>query len=134
MISDPTIKFEVTIISDELADCYVHTHNVFGQIHIVSRLDAIDSKTVWEFKCVDNLNLDHKLQIIIYAWVYSKSLMDKLYGKKDFILLNIKSGQMLKLKLNHYLIEQIIELIFQDKYGQKIELDDDEFIKLINKN
>ena len=134
MITDPNIKFEVPIISDELADCYVHTHQEFGQIHIVSRLDAIDTNTVWEFKCVDNLNLDHKLQIIIYAWVYSKSLMEKLYGKKDFILLNIKSGQMLKLKSNYYLIEQIIELIFQDKYGQKIVLDDEEFVKLINKN
>ena len=57
MISDPNIKFEVPIISDELADCYVHTHKEFGQIHIVSRLDAIDTNTVWEFKCVDNLNL-----------------------------------------------------------------------------
>ena len=60
--------------------------------------------------------------------------MPNLYGKKDFILLNIKSGQMLKLKLNYYLIDQIIELIFQDKYGQKVVLDDEEFVKLVNKN
>ena len=134
MILDPDIKFEVPIVSDELEGCYIHSHKEFGQIYIGSRLDALDSKTVWEFKCVDNLTLDHKLQIIIYAWAYSNSIMPNLYGKKDFILLNIKSGQMLKLKLNYYLIDQIIELIFQDKYGQKIELNDEEFVNLINKN
>lgn len=134
-ILDPNIKFEVPLTSSNQENCFIYEHKEFGNIHITSRLDAIDSTNIWEFKCVDYLNLDHKLQLIIYYWIYSKCFMQKIYGKKNFILLNIKSGEMLKLKPDHYLIENIIELILQDKYGEKKKLDDDEFINLIvNKN
>jgi hypothetical protein len=133
MISDPNIKFEIPIINDELDNSFVYSHTEFGLIHLTSRLDAIDSKNVWEFKCVDNLTIDHKLQLIVYAWAYSKC-METSYGKKDFVLLNIKTGEMLKLNIDHFKIEQIVNLLFEDKYSIKKELNDDEFIDLINKN
>jgi hypothetical protein len=132
MISDPNIKFEVPIINDELDNCFVYEHPEFGFIHLTSRLDAIDEKTVWEFKCVDNLTIDHKLQLIVYAWAYSKS--DKFkYISKDFVLLNIRTGEMLKLNFDSFKIEQIVNLLFQDKYSTKKELNDEEFINMINK-
>jgi hypothetical protein len=55
-----------------------------------------------------------------------------LDGKKNFILLNIKSGEMLKLNYNNYICEQIVEVIFQDKYGEKREIGDEEFINMVN--
>lgn len=133
MISDTNIRFEVPIINDELDNSFIFSHKDFGQIHLTSRLDAIDSKTIWEFKCVDNLTIDHKLQLIVYAWAYSQS-MENTLGKRDFILLNIKSGEMLKLNYDHYKIDQIVNLLISDKYSTKKEIEDDEFIKLINKS
>ena len=106
-------------------------HEEHGYIHLTSRLDAIDSKTIWEFKCVDNLNIDHKLQLIIYAWAYSQS-MEKTFGKKDFILLNIKTGEMLKLKYDSNKITKIVNLLISDKYSTKKEIEDEDFIQLIN--
>jgi hypothetical protein len=132
MINDLNIKFEIPIINNELENCLVYMHNEFGKIHLTSRIDAIDNDYIWEFKCVDNLTLDHKLQIILYAWVWNRSLTMNKYGKKKFLLLNIKSAEILELKLDYYKIDQIVELIFQDKYSIKKELNDDEFIKLIN--
>ncbi len=134
MITDEEIRFEIPIISSELDNCFIYEHNELGQIHITSRLDAIDKNIVWEFKCVDNLTLEHKLQIIIYFWLYYKSDMKNTYGQKEFYLLNIKTAETLKLNTNIYIIEQIVEAILQDKYIEKKELDDDEFIKLVNKN
>ena len=131
MISDTSIKFEVPIINDELDNSFVYEHKEFGPIHLTSRLDGLDSKTIWEFKCVDNLSIDHKLQIIIYAWAYHNSMEENL-GPRDFILLNVKSGEMLKLKFNIDSINQIVELLFNDKYSIKKELNDDEFVNMIN--
>ncbi len=133
MISDSNIKFEIPIVNDELDGSFVFDHEDFGQIHLTSRLDAIDSKNIWEFKCVDNLTIDHKLQLIVYAWAYSQS-METTMGKKDFILLNIKTGEMLKLNYDYYKISQIVELLITDKYSVKKELGDDEFINLISKS
>ena len=134
MITDNEIKFEVPIISDQMENCLVYEHKEFGQIHVTSRLDAIDKKNIWEFKCVDHLTLEHKLQIIIYCWAYYKSGMINHYGTKEFMLLNIKSAEIQKLNINLFVIDQIVEAIIQDKYTTKKELNDDEFLKLVNKN
>ncbi len=133
MISDLNIKFEVPIINDELDNSFVYEHNSFGPIHLTSRLDGLDNKTVWEFKCVDNLSIDHKLQLIIYAWTFHNSL-ELTLGPRDFILLNIKSGEMLKLNCKYELINEIVELLFEEKYSIKKELNDEEFVELINPN
>ncbi len=132
MISDPDIKFEIPLVSDELENCLIFDHNEFGPIHITSRIDAIDKNSLWEFKCVDYLTFEHKLQIIIYAWAYKIAQCENIYGKKDFNLLNIKTGEMLKLELDYYKIDQVVESVFQDKYSVKQELNDAEFINLIN--
>ena len=60
------------------------------------------------FKCVDNITIDHKLQLIVYAWAYSKS-MEETNGKKDFIILNIKTGEMVKLIFNIEKISKIMK-------------------------
>jgi hypothetical protein len=133
IINDPTIRFEIPIVTDLLDNSLIYEHKDFGIISITSRIDAIDNLNVWEFKCVDNLTFEHKLQIILYAWAYNKSYMEQEFGKKKFLLLNIKSGELLKLNLDYYKINQIVELIFQDKYTNKKSLNDDEFIKLIKK-
>ena len=128
-LDNPTI-----IKSDVIADnVLIYEHNEFGQILITGRLDAIDNDCVWEFKCTDHITLEHRLQIIVYAWAWNLSQMDIKYGHKDFYLLNIKSGQILKLLYNKIIIDQIVELIFQDKYANKKYIDDAEFINLCNR-
>ncbi len=134
MIYDENIKFEIPIVSNESENCLIYEHKEFGEIHITSRLDAIDEKNVWEFKCVDYLTLEHKLQLLIYAWAYNKTNMNLIYGNKEFLLLNIKTAELLLLKINQFVFDEIIEIILQDKYSTKKVLDDEEFIKMVNKN
>ena len=42
--------------------------------------------------------------------------MELTLGSRDFILLNIKSGEMLKLNCKYELINEIVELLFKEKY------------------
>ena len=142
MIGSDTI-FEIPITFNQLENDYVeYIHDEYGKMHIKGRLDAIGKDSVWEFKCVDYLTLEHKLQLIVYYWLWNKAELTSKYGDKNFCLINIKSGQALKLlnvnKNNYnynynYIIEQIIQLLFDEKYSKKKNIDDDEFIRSCNK-
>ena len=119
MINSDTI-FEIPISNNSETDYIEITHDIFGLIQIKGRIDAICSDCVWEFKCVDYLSIEHKLQLIIYYWIWNKSILPEKYGSKMFCLLNIKSGQILKLDTNKkFIIDQIVEILLHDKYSEK---------------
>lgn len=132
MIDINTI-FEITIRPDDdlLAEWLEYEHDLYGKIQLRGRLDAITSDTVWEFKCVDYLTIEHKLQLIIYYWMWEKANMSSKYGNKNFSLINIKSGEILQLDIKqYYLIEQIVDILFDEKYLKKKELSNNEFIEM----
>ena len=130
--------FEITITSDFLCDYVDYNHNIYGCIQIKGRLDAINDDTVWEFKCVDNLTIEHKLQLIVYYWMWKQAKFNLKYGKKEFSLINIKSGQILKLNLKYelcdYIIEQIMQILFDEKFSKKTILNEYEFINMCKNN
>lgn len=148
-LSNVNMKFEIKLITlknGEIIDGFIIEHDVYGSICINGRIDALDDQSpilsnnstkygsLWEFKCVDHLTFEHKLQLILYYWIWISSSMNTIYGSKDFFLLNIKSGQTLQLNIiYHEQIKQIIELLFENKYSPKQTISDDEFIKICNK-
>ena len=131
MINDNTL-FEITICSNPESglDWFEHTHETYGIIQLRGRLDAITADTVCEFKCVDHLSIEHKLQLVIYYWMWIEAGMIDIYGNKKFSLINIKSGQILELNTNWYIIKQIVNLLFDEKYLEKKVLTDLEFISM----
>lgn len=140
MIDTDTL-FEITICSNpdsetnlEIGsglDYFEYIHETYGIIQLRGRLDAVTSDSVWEFKCVDYLSIEHKLQLVIYYWLWVKADMDVIYGKKKFSLINIKSGQILELNItNWYIIKQIMNILFDEKFLEKKVLTDLEFISM----
>ena len=132
MISHNT-EFEIIIKSqsEPTLDWFEFEHDLHGIIQLRGRIDAITTDSVWEFKCVDCLTTEHKLQIVIYYWMWIKTNMINTYGEKTFFLTNIKSGQCLKLETkNFYVIEQIIDILLDEKYLKKKEMNDFEFINM----
>lgn len=132
MIDTNTI-FEIVIRPDNdlLAEWLEYEHDLYGTIQLRGRLDAITTNAVWEFKCVDNLTIEHKLQLISYYWMWTKANMSTKYGNKNFSLINIKSGEILQLNIEqYYLVEQIVHILFDEKYLKKKELNDSEFISM----
>jgi hypothetical protein len=132
MITSDTL-YEITINSGSESglDYLEYNHELYGIIQLKGRLDAITNESVWEFKCVDYLSIEHKLQVIIYYWMWVKADMSDIYGNKKFSLINIKSGQVLQLNNeNWYIVKQIINILFDEKYFKKKELNDFEFINM----
>ena len=90
-------------------------------------LDLVSETSVWELKCTENINLDHKLQLIIYAWLWK--MMDK--PTKEFKLFNITSGELYT--LNSGLDEElntIVIALLRGKYDEQTVKTDDEFIEM----
>ncbi len=132
LLDNANLIFEKTITNcDE--DIFKFNHKDFGLVQIGGRIDAFDDTVVYELKCVDNLSIDHKLQLILYHWLWINSDLYKTYGNRDFKLLNIRTGELLKLINDNYKISQIVELILANKFVKKRILTDDEFIKQIHK-
>jgi hypothetical protein len=132
LLDNANLIFEKTISNcDE--DICKFIHKNFGLIKIAGRIDAFDDTTVYEFKCVDSISIDHKLQLILYSWLWKNSDLYKNYGNRDFKLLNIRTGELLKLSNDTFKITQIVELILANKFIKKKILKDDEFIKHIHK-
>jgi hypothetical protein len=120
------------VIEDNNKNYYSYNHDQYGTINISGRIDAIDTETLWEFKCVNTLTVDHLLQLTIYAWLWERT-MKLQYGKRKYKILNIRTGEIQELNYQDHLVNSIIELIFINKYDMKCKDDDDEFIQKNNK-
>jgi len=90
-------------------------------------LDLVTDTSVWELKCTENINLDHKLQLIIYAWLWK--MMDK--PAKEFKLFNVTTGELYT--LNSGLDEElntIVIALLRGKYDEQTVKTDAEFIAM----
>ena len=90
-------------------------------------LDLVTETNVWELKCTENINLDHKLQLIIYAWLWK--MMDK--PDKEFKLFNVTTGELYT--LNSGLDEElntIVIALLRGKYDEQTVKTDAEFIEM----
>ena len=128
------VEFEIELgdRTNEKGLFYIHCTNKFGMINIFGRADAIDSESLFEFKCVQSLQIEHQIQLICYAWLWKKTLGINDNTSKDntkrFILLNIRTGESKEMTYKDYEIETIMSLLFENKFAEKITQTDEEFI------
>lgn len=111
-------------------DC--KTYREYGDIHIAGTMDSVDTSTVLELKCVQNLMLEHKLQVLIYAWMWNKT-HKSLLGPRIFKLVNMISGECVVLQEKLELMEQVMAILFENKYAPVDEKTDEEFIEACKK-
>ena len=120
-LSDCT-NYEVPIFYD------CDTYSEYGTIGVSGRIDAIDGNVVYEIKCVDSLTLENHLQLVVYAWMAMKK------GKKyEYKLINIKTGEIKYLNQNNLIIEDIILLLFKNKFGENQILTNNDFLELFSR-
>lgn len=128
-------RFEVTLGNTEREDnshCFVYNTNLYGCIEITARTDCIDDEILWEFKCVGSLQNEHLLQLVVYAWIWEKCMKEE-YGEKKFKILNIRTGEVNQLFYKSYYVEEIMSILFSNKYYKKPKDNDMIFIEKCNK-
>ena len=87
-----------------------------------ARADLITEQSLWELKCTSQLTLEHKLQLVIYAWLYECSSSDK----KKYYLFNIKTNEHLELQATREQLTNIIIEVIKGK-TKMVALTDTEF-------
>lgn len=105
---------------------YIH-NTEYGKINIKGRVDAVDNDNVWEFKCVTALQIEHHLQVMIYAWLWTKC-MESTAGKRRYRLMNIRTGEIRQLRLDITVLDNVMDVVFKNKYGKPQVKTDEEFI------
>jgi hypothetical protein len=118
-IEEPTLlQYEETIITYEVKnsklDAFIASH-IETPLRFVARVDAMSSDTVWEFKCVDALEIEHFLQVIIYAWIW-RFVCEPIRGPRVFKIMNIRTAEVRILNYAAVEIEALMGLILKSKY------------------
>jgi hypothetical protein len=103
--------------------------NLFAHnIIIEGRIDAYDDNIVWEFKCVNELTLVHKLQVILYAFIWN--MFHKEHdGHRKFRLLNIINGEVLELDMTSNKFDEVVCALLKHKIETRDVLSDEKFVK-----
>ena len=119
-----------------------YCHKKYGIMSIGGCIDIDDKKNIWELKCVDELTIEHKLQLIVYCWLCRQDNIqnddDHCIGTRKCFLLNIKSGEVLELIAHNDIrlknnifddLDKIMDLLFDNKYLIKEKINDNDFIQ-----
>jgi hypothetical protein len=130
MVNSCIKHLENNVSKDELefesrVDIELQTRH--GLVKIAGCVDIVNINTVWEVKCVDTLQLEHMIQLILYYWMFQRT--NKYLNKdKTFKLINIRTGEIRQLIANTYNVENIIECLLDHKYATEERMDDPSFI------
>jgi hypothetical protein len=130
IVAPGELVYEQTIIDYEDEKKYKKMDEFVKQyielpLRFNARVDAITDTTVWEFKCVDALEIEHLLQVIIYAWIWQLTHDD---APRVFKIMNIRTAEVRVLKYVSAEIDDIVSQIIESKYKKQIEIRDTEFI------
>jgi hypothetical protein len=101
----------------------------YGSLTVRGRMDVVTDTDVYELKCVQEIKLEHKLQLLIYAWLWEVSGRFKKEGSRRFKLLNTRSGELWELDSSSPLLKEAIEILLECKYGKIEEKTDSVFIE-----
>jgi hypothetical protein len=120
--------FDEDTIFEQPIESDVRHLTEYGHVFLSGRMDAITDECVWEFKCVDNLTLEHQMQLLTYAWMWRREHEEE-YGSREFRLLNIRTGQIKRLDATSPFLEDAIRILFENKWAKRDPLSDTRFVE-----
>jgi hypothetical protein len=101
-----------------------------------ARLDLVTEKCIWELKCTSSITIEHKLQVVLYDWlwriVYSTNLSNKnpkCVKPRESRILNIKTGEKWFLNASFEELTTIVVALLKGKYNKPAIKTDDEFVE-----
>jgi len=106
-----------------------------------ARADLITESTLWELKCTSKISQDHLMQLVIYAWIWRLTHTSVQDGNnndnynnnnvpsKTFKILNIRTGECLRLEATMDDLTFIVVELLKGKYGEQKVLDNEDFVQ-----
>ena len=97
-----------------------------------ARADLITESTLWELKCTSKISQDHLMQLVIYAWIWRLTNPGLEMGasvEKAFKIMNIRTGERLRLEATLDELTFIVVELLKGKYGGTEILDNEDFVQ-----
>jgi hypothetical protein len=107
-------------------DRILEKHFPRERFRFTARIDLGTENTIWELKCTTSITQDHLLQVVIYCWIWRTVYPD---AEQEFRIFNIKSGEILRLDANKEMLDHIILLLLNGKYGKEMAKEDTDFLR-----
>jgi hypothetical protein len=114
----------------DIDDCLSKLLSKEFRFRFTARIDLTTQNYLWEMKCTSQITVEHKMQTVIYAWLYE--MVYKLDKKKQFRLFNIKTNELWKLKYDLDDLTKIVVELLRGKFSKIAKKTDDEYIEEAN--
>lgn len=99
-----------------------------AKYRFTGRVDIETTISIWELKCCSELSLEHKIQVIIYAFLWK---IQYPLSQKKFKILNIKTGECLELNADIKILTKVVVSLINGKYSTQKSMTDMEFLENI---
>ena len=90
-----------------------------------ARTDLITLENIWELKCTTAISMEHQLQLLIYAWIWTILYPEK---PREFRIFNIRSGEIQRLVFDMDDVTRIMVALLKGKYTKHVEKTDEDFL------
>jgi hypothetical protein len=109
--------------------------NAAKKFRFSARADLITAKTIFELKCTSSITIEHKLQVILYRWlwdaVHTPDLLKKRNAEcvdpREVRIVNIKTGEILRLNAAFDDLTTIVVELLRGKYDPALLKNDEDF-------
>jgi hypothetical protein len=72
--------------------------------------------------------MDHKMQVVIYMWLWRILYESETTEKKEFKILNIRTGEQLRVDATMEDLTTVVVALLRNKYGKPVKHTDEEFV------
>jgi hypothetical protein len=100
-----------------------------AKYRFTGRIDIMTTESIWELKCCSEISLEHKIQVIIYAFLWKSQYP---LSQKKFKILNIKTGECLLLTTKMNILTELMICLIKGKYSKPKIMTDCEFLQSID--
>jgi hypothetical protein len=98
------------------------------KFRFTGRVDLLTDSTIWELKCTSQINMDHKMQVVIYMWLWRILYESDTTEKKEFKILNIRTGEQVRVDATMEDLTMVVVALLRNKYGKPEKQTDEEFV------
>ena len=135
---------EKTIIDREMSaeNANIHTYllphfpNNEKKFRFSARVDLLTKNTIFELKCTSSITFEHRLQVVLYRWLWdavhtpdlNKRRNPECSDPREVRIVNIKTGEILKLNATFEDLTTIVVELLKGKYEPICPKTDEEFV------
>ena len=109
------------LLDSTLLQFEISVSTIVKDKQICGAIDILDNHCIWEIKNCAELLIDHKIQLMIYAYCYHKNLNGKMHPVNRFKLYNTKTGQIFSLRYDEHIISDMICKLLDNNNGENLD-------------